>query len=98
MDYSQNNENKPKDQENWWQDGYRAFIQISGWIAAPIIAALFIGDWLDTKYQSGSKYLLICIAIAFVISNVGLVKEVLNYNKKLNKIERTSKDKPNEPS
>lgn len=77
----------------WYQEAVSVFTKISVWIAGPIIIALFIGDWLDHKYLTDAKYTLICVGIAFIISNIGLVLEVLAYNKKIKKINPTNKDK-----
>lgn len=78
--------------KNWWQQGLVVFVQISGWIIGPIILALFLGKWLDNKYQTDPRYLLICVAVAFVISNVGLVREVIRYSRKMKKMEKNKKD------
>jgi len=78
--------------KNWWQQGLVVFVQISGWIMGPIILALFLGKWLDNKYQTDPRYLLICVAVAFVISNVGLVREVVRYSRKMKKMEKNKKD------
>lgn len=83
--------NNKQDDKSWWQEGMVVFAQASGWIAGPIIAALFLGKWLDSKYNSGSRYFYICIAVAFVISNVGMILEVIKYKKKLNKIDKQDK-------
>lgn len=83
--------NKKQDDKSWWQEGMVVFAQASGWIAGPIIAALFLGRWLDNKFQTGTFYFYVCIAVAFIISNVGLVLEVIKYKKKLNKIDQQDK-------
>jgi len=63
-------------QENpWWQPGMLLFGRLSGWIAGPIIAALFVGKWLDNKYNSKPWIFLASVGIAFIISSVGIVKE-----------------------
>lgn len=51
------------------------FGRLSGWIAGPIVAALFIGKWLDKKYDSEPWIFLASVAIAFIISSVGIVRE-----------------------
>lgn len=63
-------------QENpWWQPGMLLFGRLSGWIAGPIIAALFVGKWLDKKYDSEPWMFLASVAIAFIVSSVGIVRE-----------------------
>lgn len=51
------------------------FGRLSGWIAGPIIVALFIGKWLDKKYNSEPWLFLASVAVAFVVSSVGIVRE-----------------------
>lgn len=83
-----NNLKNNTNNQNWWQEGLNTFYLISGWIAVPVIAALFIGKWLDAKYQTGPRYLLICVGVAFVISNTGLIIEIIKYSKKLKSIDK----------
>lgn len=72
------NDNKP-----WWQPAIMVFAQVSAWIAGPIIIALYLGEWLDNKYNTGNLYFYICISVAFVSTNVGLVINVIKYAKKI---------------
>lgn len=51
------------------------FGRLSGWIAGPIILALFIGKWLDRKYDSEPWIFLFSVVAAFIISSVGIVRE-----------------------
>lgn len=67
---------KKDDQKNpWWQPGMLLFGRLSGWIAGPIILALFVGKWLDSKYKSEPWIFLFSIAVAFIISSVGIARE-----------------------
>lgn len=66
---------KNKQENPWWQPGMLLFGRLSGWIAGPIIAALFIGKWLDKKYDSEPWIFLASVGIAFIISSVGIVRE-----------------------
>jgi len=89
-------ENGKKNQAVWWQPAVMMFAKLSGWIAAPIIIALYFGKWLDKKYDSAPRYLLICIGAAFFISMIGLVKETVSEYKKIDRLgkeEKTSKNK-----
>jgi hypothetical protein len=73
-----------KDSQNaWWQPAVMMFAKLSGWIAAPIVISLYLGKWLDKKYDSAPRYLLICIGTAFFISMIGLVKESIKEYKKI---------------
>jgi MFS family permease len=76
----------------WWQPGMFIFIRLSGWIAGPIIAAVFIGKWLDKKYNAEPWIFLFCVGLAFVVSSFGIVKEA---KEMMNKIIENEKEKRN---
>lgn len=77
----------------WWQPAILMFFRLSVWIAVPIIIALFIGKWLDEKYQSEPWLFLLSIGAAFIISLAGLVKNTLNEYKKIEEVERAKINK-----
>jgi F0F1-type ATP synthase assembly protein I len=56
---------------------------VTGWIAAPIIIALFLGKYLDNKYQTEPWIFLGLTALSFVISCVGIVRITIKYTKKI---------------
>lgn len=74
----------------WWRLAIVMFFKLSVWIAAPIIIALFLGKWLDSKYSTAPWLFLLCVGIAFIISMIGLVINTLAEYKK---IEQNSKKK-----
>ena len=86
-------ENKSKQETKWYSQGIEVFISVSGWIAGPIILALFLGKWLDKKYQSEPWLFLASIGLAFLISSYGIVKITLAYLKKIEKEARDKRDK-----
>ena len=57
-----------KNNNDWWRPAVAIFANISGWIAGPIIVALFLGKYLDKKYNSGSWFFIGLTVIAFFIS------------------------------
>lgn len=77
----------------WWQDSIMLFMQLSGWIGIPVILGIFVGNWLDQKYQTKPWLFLITVGMAFTVSMIGLVKEATSAMKK---IEQESKNKKNE--
>lgn len=60
--------------------------RLSAWIAAPIIIALYLGKWLDNKYDSAPKLLLLCIGVAFIASMTGLIKNTIAESKKISEL------------
>lgn len=77
---------KKSKEKAWWAEGLGLFSQITAWIVAPVITALFLGNFLDNRYGTSPRYLLICVGIAFIITNIGLIIEMLRYQKRLKDI------------
>jgi len=75
----------------WWQPAIAMFLRLSVWIAAPIIIALYLGKWLDKRYDTAPWLFLSCIGLAFIISIFGLIKNTL---KEFKKLEKDGKNKP----
>lgn len=79
--------------KSWWQPAIVVFAEVTGWIAAPIIIALFLGRYLDEKFHRQPWFFLGCTALAIIISSIGIV---LVAGKYLRQIEQEShrNDKP----
>lgn len=84
---------KPLANDKWYAQALQVFVSVSGWIAGPIIGALFLGKWLDKKYDSEPWLFLACIGLAFAISSFGIVKITLAYIKKIEKEAQDKKEK-----
>lgn len=63
----------------WLPEFLKAFVEMSSWIAIPVIGALFLGQWLDNKYQTGNTYFFSLTAAAFIFSCLGLGKTAMKY-------------------
>ena len=74
----------------WWQPAMEILAKVTGLIAGPIVIALFVGRWLDERYDSEPWLFLASMGLAFAISSIGIVKITLDYIKK---IEREAQDK-----
>jgi len=69
----------------WWQPALLMFSRLSGWIIGPIILAIFLGKWLDKRYDTEPWLFLVSIGAAFLISIVGLVKDAMKEIEKFDK-------------
>ncbi|MDP2693242.1 MAG: AtpZ/AtpI family protein, partial [bacterium] len=76
----------------WWVPGFQVFIKASAWIVAPIVIALLVGKYLDTRYDTAPWFFLGLTGFAFVFSTFGIVKETLVYMKEIEK-DSTNKNK-----
>jgi len=62
-----------KNDKNYWMSFcLKIFAESTGWIAFPVIGALFLGRWLDVRYNSEPLFFLGLTIFAFVISSVGI--------------------------
>lgn len=79
--------------KKWWEPALEIFAQITGWIAGPIIIALFLGKYLDDKYQTKPWFFLGLIIFAFFITSFGVVRITTDYIKKIEKEAKEKKEK-----
>ena len=78
-------EEKAPEPAVWWQPAMMMFLKLSVWIAGPVIIALFLGKWLDKKFNSAPWLFLFCTAAAFLVSMIGLIKNTLTEYRKIEK-------------
>jgi F0F1-type ATP synthase assembly protein I len=77
----------------WWQPSLVLFGKLSGWIAGPVIAAIFLGKWLDKKYGTEPWLFLATVGIAFILSSIGIVRDSLREMKRIEEEEKNLKTK-----
>ncbi len=68
-----------KNKNLWWQLGLKIFVESTGWIAIPIIGALFLGRWLDVKYATQPLFFLSLTFLALIISSIGIARIGVKY-------------------
>jgi F0F1-type ATP synthase assembly protein I len=62
----------------WWETSLRLFVGISGWIVFPILGGVYLGHWLDWKFNSEPWLYIITVGVAFIITNVGIIRKSLS--------------------
>lgn len=60
----------------------RVFADFSGTIAVPAVLAALLGQWLDARYGTEPKLLILCFLIAFLLTAFIVVKKARFYGKK----------------
>ena len=73
----------------FWQPALLMFSRLSGWIIGPVVLAVFLGKWLDRRYDTEPWLFLATTGAAFIISTVGLVRDAL---KEMGKLDKSDKD------
>jgi F0F1-type ATP synthase assembly protein I len=91
MEEKKDVEQEKKVEVPFWQPALLMFSRLSGWIVGPIILAIFLGKWLDRRYDTEPWLFLTCVGVAFVISMVGLVKDAMGEIDKFNKEDQNKK-------
>lgn len=69
---------------NFNAQAFFLFTKLSSWIVIPVLIAIFIGKWLDEKYNTEPWLFLISVGIAFTISMIGLIRSSINEMNKVN--------------
>lgn len=80
-----------KFQKPWWQPALVVFAEVTGWIAVPIIVALYLGRYLDEENNSEPWFFLGLTGVAFIISCTGMVIVAGKYIRQIEKEARFKK-------
>jgi hypothetical protein len=78
--------NQPKNGlDYWWDNGLKLFVQLSGWLVAPLVFSLYFGRWLDDRYQTDPWLFLLSVGLAFTVTCAGIVFETMKFIKAIEK-------------
>jgi hypothetical protein len=89
-------DSKNNNKNEYMQLALTIFVEITGWIAFPVIGALYLGRWLDEKQGTEPLYYLSITAAAFIISSVGIGITGVKYMKRIEAEEALKKKDENE--
>lgn len=78
---------------NWWEQGVAMFTRLSAWIAVPVVIGIFVGKWLDKKYNTEPWLFLATVGLMFLVSMFGLIKEATIEFKKISSKQQTTNNK-----
>lgn len=80
---------KPK---NDWASALKIFLNLSYWIAFPVLIGSFLGRWLDRKYGTEPWLFLGVLGFCFLISMYGLITKALKEFKKIDEEYKSKQD------
>ena len=57
----------------------RIFADFSGTIAVPVVLAALLGKWLDNRYDTEPRYMIILLVLAFALTAYAVIKKAKRY-------------------
>ena len=60
-------------------------------LAIPAVAAAFLGQYLDEKYNKYPLFLIVCLVVAFIISARIIVTKARHYSKEFENLDKKQK-------
>ena len=86
----ENNQPDNKKDKIWWRPAIIMFVRVSVWVAIPVIIALYVGKYLDKRYDTAPWMFIGTTVVAFIISMVAIARISMKY---IHKIEKENKEK-----
>lgn len=78
-------ENNDKKGFTFKNEYMKVFTNISAWIVGPVLVSLFVGKYLDRKFNSSPWILGVALALSFTVSMIAIVKIAAKYSKEVDK-------------
>ncbi|MFH1236340.1 MAG: AtpZ/AtpI family protein [Parcubacteria group bacterium] len=69
----------------WWEPALKLFGEVAGLIAAPIVIALYVGRWLDERFDTDPIFFIGITALAMIFSTIAIVHISTRYMKEMEK-------------
>ena len=80
-----------KQDKVWYGPALEMFAKTSVWIAAPVLTALFLGKFLDKRYNTAPWIFISLTVLGFTISMIAISKIAIDYIHKLEKEDKNGK-------
>ncbi|MCE9585226.1 AtpZ/AtpI family protein [Candidatus Nomurabacteria bacterium] len=69
--------------QKWWRPVLFLFTRISVWIAIPLIIAVYLGKYLDNRFNTAPWIMLGIMFISFVVSMIAVARISMKYVKEI---------------
>lgn len=63
-------------------------LEIAFWFGIPAFGAFFLGNFLDGRYETGHRYLILLLITAFVLSWIAIIWRLKSITKRLVEVEK----------
>ncbi len=78
-----------------WREALMVFGRMSGWVATPILVAVFLGRWLDKQKGTEDFWFFVMIGAGFFVSIIGIYRESKKYQRSLEKQDKLEQEQKN---
>jgi F0F1-type ATP synthase assembly protein I len=82
---------KPSATDVWWRRSLFFFFDLSGYVLGPLVAAYFIGSFLDKKFAIAPWGLVFALITGFIVSIAAIITKTLKYLSEAEKVEKEEK-------
>ncbi len=80
----------------YYRLAFKIMSDLTGAIAVPAVLAALGGKWLDARYGTGHRYLIVLLVVAFGLSAYMIVKKSARYRAQYESVANVeTKDHPN---
>ncbi len=63
----------------YYRLAFKIFADLTGAIAIPVVLAALLGKWLDIRYNTSPRYILLMLLLAFLCTAFLIVKKARRY-------------------
>ena len=70
----------------------KIFADFSGTIAVPAVLGALLGKWLDERYGTEPRYLILLLAIALILTSVSVMRKATFYKNEYERLNQKSSD------
>lgn len=67
--------NTEKKDHSLWGVGIYLCTRLTMWLVLPVIGSFFLGKFLDNYFDTKPIFFFIALGIAFIVSQIGIIKE-----------------------
>lgn len=65
--------------QQYYRLAMRIFADFSGSIAIPAVLAALFGKWMDTRYSTSPRYLIVFLVLAFFFTTISVKRKSKRY-------------------
>lgn len=81
----------PTNDAAYYRLAFKIFADFTGAIAVPAVLASLLGKWLDARYATSPRYIMLLLFLAFLSTAVMIVRKSVAYKEQYESISKDEK-------